>query len=177
MPRALSSRPISATLLGLTIAILGLAFVTCLLLGFVRFMNAYMAVKRVQRQPYHATTFHVIRPYYQKSAGMHGPDIAVYASGMVEGQKEWMDLVPYLKRAPNDQTELNRWVPPGTVIPVYLFPGLQGQNRVEIIDVLPPGEASRRTEMRVLRHVPLALAALGVLIFVLVQIRRSLAET
>jgi hypothetical protein len=73
----------------------------------------------VQGQPYHATTFQLTRPYYQKSAGMHGPDVAVYASGMVEGKKEWMNLL--LKRAPRDQAELNDSVPPGTVIPVCLF--------------------------------------------------------
>src|SRR5580700_3991714 len=97
-PRPLSVQPTSVILLNLTIAILGLAFLACLLFGFVTFINAHNAFKRVQGQPYHATTFQVTRPYYQKSAGMHGPDVAVYASGIVEGNKEWMDLVPYLKR-------------------------------------------------------------------------------
>src|SRR5208283_2785844 len=105
---------------------------------------------RVQGQSYHATTFQVTRPYYQKSAGMHGPDVAVYASGMVEGKKEWMNLVPYLKPVPRGQAEVNDLVPPGTVIPVYLFPNLKGQSRIQLIDVLPPGEASRRTETWVL---------------------------
>jgi hypothetical protein len=107
---------------------------------------------------------------------MHGPDISVYASGMVEGKKEWMNLVPYLKctprdRFPQDQADVNDLVPPGTVIPVYLFPNLKGQSRIEVIDVLPPGEASRRTEMWVLRRAPVALALLGALIFLLVRIR------
>jgi hypothetical protein len=177
--RPLSSQPISVILLGLTIAILGLAFFACLLFGFVAFLNAHMAFKRVQGQPYHATTFQVTRPYYQRSAGMHGPDISVYANGMVEGQKEWMNLVPYLKREtpdrfPQDQAEVSDSVPPGTVIPIYLFPNLKGQSRIQVIDVLPPGEASRRTEMWVLRRVPVALAVLGALIFLLVQIRRRL---
>jgi hypothetical protein len=60
------------------------------------------------------------------------------------------------------------------VIPVYLFPNLKGQSRIQVIDVLPPGEASRRTEMWVLRRAPAALAVLGALIFLLVRIRRSL---
>jgi hypothetical protein len=94
--------PMSVVLLNLAIAILGLAFLSCLIFGFVAFINAHNAFKRVQGQPYHATTFEVIRPYYQKSAGMHGPDISVYASGMVEGNKEWMSLGPYLKRVPRD---------------------------------------------------------------------------
>jgi hypothetical protein len=176
LPRPLSSQPMSVTLLDLTIAILGLAFLGCLLFGFVTFINAHNAFKRVQGEPYHATTLQVIRPYYQKSAGMHGPDVAVYASGIVEGKKEWMNLLPYLKRAPRDQAELNDSVPPGTAVPVYLFPNLKGQSRIQVIDVLPPGEASRRTETWVLRRAPVALAVLGALILLLVRIRRSCAS-
>ncbi len=97
--------------------------------------------------------------------------------GMAEGKKERMNLLPYLKRAPSDrfpedQAELDDSVPPGTVIPVSLFPNLKGQSRIQVIDVLPPGEASRRTETWVLRHAPVALAVLGGLIFLLVRIRR-----
>ena len=150
LPHPLSSRPMSVILLNLTIAILGLAFLVCLLFGFVTFINAHNAFKRVQGQPYQATTFQVTRPYYQKSHGMHGPDISVYASGMVEGKKEWMNLVPYLKRVPRDQAELN--------------------------DSVPPGEASRRTETWVLRRAPVALVVLGALILLLVQIRRFCAS-
>jgi hypothetical protein len=177
MPRPLFSRPISVTVLDLIIAILRLTFLGCLLFGFVSFINAHNAVSRLQGQPYESTTFQVIRPYYQRSAGMHGPDIAVYASGMVQGRKEWMDLYPYLKPVPSNQDELNRRVPPGSVIPIYLFPGLRGQNRVQVIDLLPPGEASRRTEMWVLRRAPLALVVLATLIFLLVRIRRSCASS
>jgi hypothetical protein len=173
LPRPL---PMSVVLLNLAIAILGLAFLSCLIFGFVAFINAHNAFKRVQGQPYHATTFEVIRPYYQKSAGMHGPDISVYASGMVEGNKEWMSLGPYLKRVPRDQAEVNDSVPPGTVIPVYLFPNLKGRSRIQVIDVLPPGEASRRTETWVLQRVPVSLAVLGALIFLLVRIRRFRAS-
>src|ERR1700683_3120437 len=134
-PCQLSAPPISVILLNLAIAILGLGFFACLLAGFVTFINAHNAFKRVQGQPYHATTFEVIRPYYQKSSGMHGPDISVYASGMVEGNKEWMSLRPYLKRVPRDQAEVNDSAPPGTVIPVYLFPNLKGRSRIQVIDV------------------------------------------
>lgn len=176
LPRPLSSQPMSVILLDLTIAILGLAFLACLLFGAVIFTNAHNAFKRVQGQPYHATTFQVIRPYYQISAGMHGPDVAVYASGMVEGKKEWMNLLPYLKRAPRDQAELDSSVPPGTTIPVYLFPDLKGRSRIQVIDVLPPGEASRQTETWVLRRAPVALAVLGALILLLVRIRHSCAS-
>jgi hypothetical protein len=163
-------------LLDLVVAILGVAFLGCLLFGFVTFINAHNAFKRIQGQPYHATTFQVIRPYYQRSAGTHDPHVAVYASGMVEGTKEWMNLIPYLKRVPHDQAELNGLVPPGTMVPVYLFPNLKGQSRIQVIDVLPPGEASRRTETWVLRRVPIGLAVIGALIFLLVRIRHSYAS-
>ena len=142
----------SVILLNLTIAILGLAFFACLLFSFVTFLNAHIASKRVQGQPYHATTFQVTRPYYQQSAGMHGPDIAVYASGMVEGKKEWMNLIPYLHRVPRGQAELNDSVPPGTVIPVYLFPNLKGQSRIQVIDVLPPGDIRRHAAQAISGH-------------------------
>jgi hypothetical protein len=176
LPRTPSSQPMGVILLDLTIAILGLAFLCCLLFGFVSFLNAHIASNRVQGQPYHATTFEVTRPYYQRSAGMHGPDITIYASGMVEGKKEWMGLEPYLKPSvPRNQAELDDLVPPGTVIPVYLFPNLKGQSRIQMIDVLPPGEASRRTETWVLRRAPVALAVLGALIFLLLRIRRRVA--
>src|ERR1700722_18976921 len=108
-PRSLPrfSKPMSVILLDLTIGMLGLAFLSCLLFGFVIFINAHNGYERVQVQPYHATTFQVTRPYYQKSAGMHGPNVSAYASGMVEGNKEWMNLVPYLKHVPRDQAEVN----------------------------------------------------------------------
>src|ERR1700733_4740626 len=176
LPRPLSAQPMSVILLDLTIAILGLAFLACLLFGLVTFINAHLAFKRVQGQPYHATTFQVTRPYYQESAGMHGPDVAVYASGMVEGKKEWMNLLPYLKPVPRGQAELNDSVPPGTVIPVYLFPNLKGQSRIHVIDVLPPGEASRRTETWVLRRAPAAIAVMAALILLLVRVRRFCAS-
>lgn len=87
-----------------------------------------------------------------------------------------MNLIPYLKRAPHAQAELNDSVPPGTVIPVYLFPNLKGQSRIQVIEVLPPGEASRRTEMWLLRRAPVALAVLGSLILLLTRIRHFCAS-
>jgi hypothetical protein len=176
-PRKSPPQPIGITLLGLAIGVLGLAFFACLLFGFVIFFNAHNAVARVEGQPYHAATFRVNRPYYQKNAGFHGPEISVYASGTVDGNKEWMSLRPYLKRVPTGQGELNSLVPTGTEIPIYLFPNLKGRSRVEVIGALPPGEADRRTETLVLRRVPLALAVLAGLIFLLVRIRRSSEES
>jgi hypothetical protein len=49
-------------LLDLTIAIVVLVFLSCLLFGFVAFINAHFDFRRVQGQPYHATTFQVTRP-------------------------------------------------------------------------------------------------------------------
>ncbi len=173
--RRASPQPTSVKFLNVAIGLCGFCFFACLLFGFVSFQNSYMTYRRFQGQPYHATTFQVVRPYYQISAGMHGPDIQVYARGLVEGNKEWMDLLPYLKSTPNGQGELNDLVPPGTVIPVYLFPNLRGQRRVQVIGALPPAETNYNAEMLVLRKGSIALAALGALLFVLVLIRRSCA--
>ena len=173
--RPASPQPMIVQLLSVAIGICGFCFFACLLFGFVAFLNWYNAYQRFAGQPYHATTFEVIRPYYQSSAGMHGPDRQVYASGMVEGKKEWMNLLPYLRRMPNGQDELSELVPQGTVIPVYLFPNLRGQTRVQTIGALPPAETNHNAEMGVLRKGSIALAVLGALIFVLVRIRRSCA--
>jgi len=170
-----SPQPTSVKLLDVAIGLCGFCFLACLLFCFVAFLNSYMVYRRFQGQPYHATAFQVLRPYYQISAGMHGPDIQVYARGLVEGNKEWMDLLPYLKRTPNGQGELNDLVPQGTVIPVYLFPNLKGRMRVQVIGALPPAETNYNAEMLALRKGSIALAALGALLFVLVLIRRSCA--
>jgi hypothetical protein len=167
---------IPAALIDFLIAALGLACVVCVLFGFVTFMNAHLAVRRVAGEPHHAVTFEVIRPYYQRSAGMHGPDVSVYARGTVDGREEWMDLTPYLTRQPRSQSELNDSVPPGTSIRVYLFPGLKGQSRIQLIGPLPPGEAGRRLQSWVLWRASMALAIMGALILFLTRIRRVVAN-
>jgi len=50
----------------------------------------------------------------------------------------------YRRDLPIDQLELMTLVPAGTVIPVYLFPNLQGVNRIQLILARPPAENYRR---------------------------------
>jgi hypothetical protein len=92
---------------------------------------------------------------------------------MVDGQKEWMGLFPYLHFRPHDQTELDLRVPAGTTIPVYLFPGMKGRSRVQVYTVIPPDEASRRTAMSTLSYGMFALAVTAGIIFVLSRLRRA----
>jgi hypothetical protein len=68
----------------------------------------------------------------------------MYASGMVDGQREWMGLYPYLHPRPRNEEELDERVPIGTSIPIYLFPELKGRSRVRVYADTPPAEAYHR---------------------------------
>jgi hypothetical protein len=168
-----SPQPTSVQFLNVAHGLCGFCVFACLLFGFVETLNLHIAYRRFQGQPYHATAFQVTRPYYQSSAGMHGPDRSVYASGLVEGENEWMDLLDYLGRMPEGQGELDSLVPRGTVIPVYLFTSLRGRMRVQPIGALPPAETNFNAEKGALRRWGIAIAVLGALVFVLVLIRRA----
>lgn len=158
-------------LLNAAIALCGFAFLLAALFGFVIFMNSWTSWERFRGQSYHETTFQVMRTYYQPARGKRGAQ--AYASGMVEGRKEWMDLFAYLKPMPRSQDELEQRIPIGDTIPVYLFPDLKGYSRVQVIGDLPPAEANYKRAIWVLNH---GLAALGILagiVFVLVRVRRT----
>ena len=166
----------AALILAIAIGICTLALFSCLLFGSVMFLNSWLAWQRFQGHSYHATTFQVARVYYRHTPGNHGGSIDMHASGTVEGQKEWMNLFPYLNTKPRSQQELESMVPAGTVIPVYLFSDLKGTTRVQLIGPLPPAEANHRQAMLVLNRTLALVAALGAVIFVLVRIRRSTME-
>lgn len=100
----------------------------------------------------------------------------MHASGVVEGNKEWMNLFPYLNTKPRTQEELESMVPAGTVIPIYLFSDLKGTARVQLIGPLPPAEANHKQAMLVLNRALTMIAALAAAIFALVRIRRSSME-
>ena len=156
-------------ILTVLIAIGGFAFLSILLFGTVMFMNSWDRWHRYEGQPYHRSDFVVERVYYQKySKG--GADM--YARGTVEGQREWMTLVPYLQPVPRNEAELDERVTPGTSIPVYLFPALKGRLRVQVYQDVPPAEASRQAAMRTLNHGLTALAACAAAIFLLSFVRR-----
>lgn len=170
VPQRSVSNPVLFKILSIAIALCSLAVFCILLFGFVMFMDSWDRWHRYEGQPRHRTEFQVVRAYYQPHT-KGGADI--YASGMVDGQKEWMGLFPYLHFRPHDQTELDMRVPAGTTIPVYLFPGLKGRTRVQVYTVIPPDEASHRTAMNTLSYGMFGLAVTAGIIFVLSRLRRA----
>jgi hypothetical protein len=108
--------------------------------------------------------------YYQRQPK---GGIDVYASGTVEGNREWMNLLPYLHSTPHDQEELESRVPAGTSIPVYLFPDLKGRTRVRVFEQTPPAEAYYNAAKTALNDALLGLALTGGIIFLLVRLRRA----
>ena len=171
---AAPQRPVSHRLLFrmLSIALALSLFITlCILLfGFVSFMNSWDRWHRYEGHPYQRTDFVVTRAYFQTHT-RGGPSI--YASGTVEGSKEWMDLQPYLNFRPHSQQELDTQVAAGTVIPVYFYPDLKGRTRVQVSSSPPPAEASRRAAMSTLNSSLVGLAAMAGIIFVLFLLRRA----
>jgi hypothetical protein len=174
LPPASQTR--AAQILGIAIAICTFALFSCLLFGSVMFLNSWSAWQRFQGQSYHATSFQVARVYYRHTPGSHGGSTYMHASGVVEGNKEWMNLFPYLNTKPRTQEELESMVPAGTVIPIYLFSDLKGTARVQLIGPLPPAEANHKQAMLVLNRALTMIAALAAAIFALVRIRRSSME-
>jgi hypothetical protein len=130
--------------------------------------NSLTLWRQYRGETYHRTEFEVTRPYYQKSGKGHD----VYASGMVQGQREWMSLVPYLHAEPRSQAELDGLVPPGTVIPIYLFPRMKGRMRVRVDEGLSPADAYYQSGIKALKDSLLGLALTGLCFFVLSRLRR-----
>ncbi len=161
--------PVRFRIVGIGIAVSTIAIGCCLLFGFVIFMDSWNRWHQYEGQPYHRSEFQVRQVYWQH----HTKSVDVYASGMVEGQREWMSLRPYLQPIPRSQNELERRVPEGTVIPIYFFPGLKGRSRVELYQEVPPEEASHRAAITAANDSLLGLAIAGGLLFVLKRVQRS----
>lgn len=93
-PRAAPVRQTpAAPLLGIAIGACAFSLLGGLMFSFVIFMNSWSAYQRLQGQAYHAASFQVTRVYLQRGTS-RGSNTRVFASGMVEGRKEWMDLLP-----------------------------------------------------------------------------------
>jgi len=170
IPQRPVTRPMLFRILGLGIALCSFFFVAILLFGFVIFMNAWSRWHQYDGASYHRSVFQVTRVYYQTHS-RGGPD--VFASGTVEGKREWMNLQPYLHTVPQDELDLDWRVPVGTSIPVYVFPDLQGRSRVQVFNGVPPAEANHRTAIAALNYGLGGLALAGGLIVVLVRLRRA----
>ncbi len=138
-------------------------------------MNSSARAELYTGAPYHATTFRVISVQYtplSAGAGDMAPTGPIAtAVGIVEGQKETMDLLPYV--FPSDREELMQRVPPGTVIPVYLFPTLDGVNRIQLIRGPAAQRYQRQSTWATTRALPV-VALLGLLTLILSLTRYSL---
>jgi hypothetical protein len=115
------------------------------LFGFVFYKNTSSRAQLYEGAPYHSTTFRVTSVQFARITSLSGTkgthtETRASASGLVEGHKESMDLLPYLNRIPRDEHELRERVPEGTVIPVYLFPTLMWQDRIQLIHGVPTEE-------------------------------------
>jgi len=168
-PQKPLARPMLFRILSLISALCALAFVSFLLFGFVMFMDSWNRWHQYEGQHYERTDFVVKQAYYQPRRKGNAD---IYASGMVEGNHEWMSLHQYVESFPRNQAELDAEVPSGTAIDVYYFPGLKGRARVVVYDEVPPAEASRRTAMNTITYAPLGLAVTAGLIFLLSRLRR-----
>jgi hypothetical protein len=163
-------RPTLYRVLSIAIALSTFAVIVIALFGFVMFMNSWDRWHRYEGQAYQRSEFQVVRAYYQTHT-KGGPDI--YASGTVDGQREWMDLRQYLHTLPHDQNELDARAPRGTSIPVYLFPGLKGRTRVQMNNGVLPSESSQREAMVTLKYGLGSLSVAGFLLLVLIRLRRE----
>jgi hypothetical protein len=162
------AHPIPFRILSIGIAVFSLAFVVFLLFGFVIFMNSYSSWQRYEGQSYHRADFEVTRAYFQR--GSKG-GISVYASGTVDGQREWMDLESYLPSRPRSAAELDEQVPEGTSIPIFLFPNLKGRSRVRVFAAIPPADAYHRAAVEALEYGLGGVAISGLIVFVLLRLR------
>jgi len=163
------AHPARFRIVSLGMAVCGFSIFATLLFGTVIFLNSWDRWHRYEGQPYHRSEFQVVEVYYQR----HSKSTDVYARGVVEGQREWMSLQPYLHMTPRSQQELETRVPSGVMIPIYYFPDMQGRWRVEFYTETPPAEASHRTAIAVIKNGLPALAIMAVIMLLLIWARRG----
>jgi hypothetical protein len=155
-------------LLDLMIAISGTLFVMGSVFGLPLYLNSSSSAELYAGQPYHATTFRVISVQYSQTSDPLQQ--YAYGLGMVEGKREMMDLIPYIgtlptfhNKNPTNQLELKEMVPEGTSIPVYLFPNLEGVNRVQLILSRPTAESYARLATWTTNHAFPVVALCGLI--------------
>jgi len=154
-------------MVGFAIVLTGFAMFCILLFGFVMFLNSWNRWHEYDGQPFHRSDFVVKNVYYQKQSKSR----SFYASGTVEGQREWISLQPYLHRMPRSQAEAETSVPTGTSIQIYFFPNMKGRARVQVYEDTPPAESAHQMAMKTLNTSLLWLAITGAALFVLTRIR------
>lgn len=170
---------IGIRLLDLMLAVCGALFVLAVMFLLSRYMNSSSRAELYGRAPYHATTFRVTSVQYEQRiiSGIDGATSSqpiAFAIGIVEGQRESMDLLPYI--IPRDQQALMKMFPEGTVIPVYLFPTLRGQNRIQRIGAVPTAEKYQRQVTWTTNRALSAVGMIGILTVLLSLARFSLSR-
>lgn len=168
VPERPTSHPALFRVVSLMTAICAFAFLAFLVLGSVMVADSLTLWQQYRGKTYHRSEFEVTQAYYRKM----GKGYDVYASGLVEGQRESMGLMPYLHTKPRSEAELDERVPAGTVIPIYLFPQMKGRMRVRVDEGMPPADAYYESAMYRLKNSLLGVTLTGLAIFVLVRLRR-----
>jgi hypothetical protein len=169
-------RSLGIVLLDIAIAVCATFFVFVALYVFTSYMNTSPRAELYDGAPYRATTFRVTSVYYSESRDADNiTHKQASAAGIVEGQKESMDLLPYI--FPDDQQQLEQVFPQGTVIPVYLFPTLRGANRIQRFGGLPPAERYQRKVTWITNRALPVAAAIGMLTALLGFARFSLSRS
>ena len=168
-PQPPIARPTLFRISNLGVAVCGFAFLVSLLFGFVVFINSYTRWQQYDGATFRQADFLVTHGYYQKRKG--GADI--YASGTVEGNREWMSLGTYVQPRPRNQADLDVLLPAGTSIPVYLFPQLKGRARVQLYSNGPPAERYHREAMDALKYGLGGLAMSAAMLLILLRVRAA----
>jgi hypothetical protein len=168
-PQSPVAHPILFRILSFGVVFSAVALGAVALFTIVSCANHWMRWRQFEAQPYHRSDFQVAKVYYQRhSKG----GVSVYASGTVEGQREWMDLEPYLHLPHYSEAEVNELVPTGTSIPIYLFPALKGQARTQVFNAVPTAEMHRRAANAAISNGLFGLALAGAILFLMVRLRR-----
>ncbi|HEV2397722.1 MAG TPA: hypothetical protein VGS27_12325 [Candidatus Sulfotelmatobacter sp.] len=169
-PQRPITRPILLRFVGAGLALFSFAALAFLLLGSVMFLNSWNDWHRYEGQPYHVTTFQVRQTYWQRQS-KGGPDI--YASGIVEGHREWISLQPYVHDRMRNPQELDARVPAGTAIPIYFFPDMKGRLRVRVYQGVPLADAYHQTALNAAKYGSIGLAICIGVIFLLLRIQKT----
>lgn len=172
-----AGRPNLLRVANLGVALSGAFFLVSFMVAFVMFMNARERRQRLSEGHYHASTFRVLRSYWQKGRPStlgqgFSSESRTAARGLVDGHEESMDLQPLLGFVPKDEETVVRLVPPGTEIPVYYDPELRGDYRVRFRGDSPPGVASRNAMPVIAKYGVVALAVTGILLIAFLRLRR-----
>jgi len=161
--------------LDLITGVCGTLFVLGSVFGLVFYENSASRAQLYKGAPYHATTFRVTFVQYMWVGGNGGHTEAT-ATGIVEGQEETMNLMPHLSRTPRNQGDLMKMVPRGTLIPVYLFPTLQGRSRIQSIREVPTEEWYRACTTWASNRALPWVGVIGILTVLLALARFSLSR-